>query len=182
VADLRLLSAAGFLFVALLASGCATTATPRITGRVLDAKTREPVVGADVMVYREARRVREHGSVWVNFGHRWQKTDESGRFDFPPVRDKKPYRVGGLLWRLEDEPTVRVTDERYGTEARVYRKQGWEDLERDFFISMEISERERHAICELEEEKRVRQFCRGLYEPGASHCIEVVRGMRCHGQ
>jgi hypothetical protein len=183
VADLRLLSTAVILVAALLSGGCATTYTRRVAGRVIDAKTGEPVVGADVMVYRKARRFREHGSLWVNFGHRWQETDESGHFDFPPVRDKKPYRVGGLLWTLKDDPTVRVTDERYGIEARDYREQGWEDLERDFFINMEISgPTELEAICEPDEEKRVREFCVGLYEPGASHCIEVVKGMRCHAQ
>jgi len=181
VADLRLLSAAGFLLVALVASGCATTETPRIAGRVLDAKTREPVVGADVMVYRNALRHDSwHGATGVNFGHRWRKTDDNGRFDFPAVRDRKPYRIGGLRWTLEDEPIVRVMDERYGIEATDYRPERWDDPVRDFYISMELSEAEREAICEFEEERRVRYFCRGLYEPGGYHCIEVVKEMRCH--
>lgn len=145
----------------------------------MDAKTKEPVVGADVMVYRKMWSPEWHGATSINFGHRWQKTDASGRFDFPGVRDRTPHRRG-YTWRLEEEPVVRVMDERYGVEARFYRPEQWDDPVRDFFIAMEISgPTELEAICEPDEEKRVRHFCAGLYPPGAPHCVEVVREMRC---
>lgn len=141
------------------------------------------MVGADVMVYRNARRHDSwHGSTGVNFGHRWQKTDEHGRFDFPAVRDRKPYRIGGLRWTLEDEPIVWVMDERYGVEGTRYSEYFQQNADKDLFVmNMEISgPTELDALCEPDVEKRIRHFCRGLYQPGASHCIEVVKEMRCH--
>jgi hypothetical protein len=133
------------------------------------------------MVYRNARRFREHGSRHVNFGHRWQKTDAEGRFDFAPRRDRKPYRFGGLLWTLESEPVVLVLDERYGRGGDRYSREYQERTDKDLFvIGMELSENERRAICELEEDERVRFFCAGLYQPGAAHCIEIAKDMRCH--
>ena len=118
MADLRLLTAA-LALGALVATSCWTPRTrvlhtPVVAGRVIDHETHEPVVCAEVFVYRYALTEAFPHNVPSVFAVRWTTTDAEGRFHFPAEETPVPEKLQRSELPPDRRPAIRVIHQRYG--------------------------------------------------------------------
>lgn len=146
---------------------CTKVHTPRVAGRVVDARSGEAVEGADVMVYRTVDHAISHSR--LHFDYRWTTTGPNGSFSFEPSTVWKP--EGTWWWRLEEEPSLNLIHPQYGSPPTFVPDDPakWGNFE----LAIEPSQRTLDA---LQDRFRSVVICGGLNGRGYRHCCKVAYG------
>ncbi len=174
MAGLRLLAVVFGLLVSLgAAERCEAGpfVAPRITGRIVDKRTGQPVAGMTVFVWYEYDVTWSAEPKGGGFGTRWQETDAEGRFDFPE----------------------QVAAENVSRQVRVYPRPEFVLLHRDYgspevdlpkdpaqWSNVEFRIEPDRMTLEWIGNKEYDSLCAGTWSHEAGeHCCQVAFGRAC---
>ena len=169
MAGLRLLGLALFVLCTSGASCSQDVPTPVVSGQVVDARTGEPVVGAEVFIsFHASNRLGWlDGTAGGSIGFRWTTTDENGEFAFEDVVMEG---VAGHL-EVEDVPWLFLVHRDYGTHT-LYARGGPEQyLDARFEI-----EPHENSLRLMTKPSELSSVCGGLRGRAYSHCCDYVYG------